>query len=303
MSKEKRRKNNFSGPRNKKSVVTVKAPNELLKFLIQQFPEKKRSLIKKVLGNEQIMVGKKEIKQFNHPLKPGDVVTVNWTQRTAKSKLPKLEVVFEDDAIIVVNKQQGVPVLAGNKPSNFTVFSIIKRYLQDDDQDSGVFTVHRLDFSASGLMVFAKSKRIQRKLKDAWEAGEIKRGFSAIVKGKVPKKQEKLVSYLKMNKAMIVYSNPNNNGGERAAMVYKVRKQNANYTLLDLYPETDARNQMRVQLNDIGFPIVGDQKYGSTKSLINRLSLHAKSLQFKHPIHGEICNFSINDPVKFRRLV
>ena len=108
---------------------------------------------------------------------------------------------------------------------------------------------------------------------------------------------------MKTNKAMIVYSNPSNNGGQRAVMIYKVRKQNANYTLLDLYPETDARNQMRVQLNDLGFPIIGDQKYGSTKSVINRLSLHAKSLRFKHPVNGEDCEFTINDPVKFRRLV
>jgi 23S rRNA pseudouridine1911/1915/1917 synthase len=125
----------------------------------------------------------------------------------------------------------------------------------------------------------------------------------ALIKGKPEPWSNSITSYLHESKALIVYSSNDPESGQLATTHYKILKSRKEFTILKVWLETGRKNQIRVHLRDIGFPIVGDKKYGSEIDPIGRLGLHAWILNFKHPITGELMEFKTDIPRKFARLV
>ncbi len=280
----------------------VMEETELLIFLLLKITNKSRNDVKGLLRDKQIYVDNQAVTQFNHQLKPEQIVEVKWKKSPEEQKYRGLTIVFEDQYLIVIEKQAGVLSIATEKQKDNTAYSILSTHIKKQDPRNRIFVVHRLDRETSGLMMFAKSEKVQKLLQESWNATIEERTYLAVVEGYVQKKEDTITSYLVESKALIVYSNKNSDTGQKAITHYEVLKSNKNYSLLKVNLETGRKNQIRVHAKDIGHPVVGDDKYGAKTDPIKRLGLHAWILAFKHPITKQDLNFETPIPTKFTGL-
>lgn len=172
-------------------------------------------------------------------------------------------------------------------------------YVRQEDPDNRIFVVHRLDKDTSGVMLFAKHKEVKQTLQNNWKEVVKERTYVALVEGKVTKQDGYISSWLKESKAHRVYSSSIKNDGQLAITRYKVMQSNEDFSLLEIKLETGRKNQIRVHMEDLGHPIVGDKKYGSKQNVIGRLGLHAKVLSFQHPVTGKLLLFQADVPKSF----
>lgn len=288
--------------RGKQTFLKVTQSCELMKFLQEQMPDKSRNTVKSLLAHRQVYVGRKAVTQFNHPLEAGQEVVVNWSKVQLISPKKGLKVVFEDPYIIVIEKQPGLLCVATDKEKERTVLRILSDQARRIDPKSWIFLVHRLDREASGLMIFAKDKQVQQGLMEASAQGLLRRDYVAVVQGCLEKDSGSVVSWLKENKAYMVYSTTVARDGRRAVTRYRVMRKSSRHSLVKIMPETDRKNQIRVHMKDLGHPVVGDRKYGAEDDSLCRLALHANVLAFRHPVTGEDMQFETPVPGKFLRL-
>lgn len=281
------------------SKFTVSEPAQLMAFLIEQLPHKNRNNIKSLLSNKQILIDGKVYTQFNHPLREGQVVTVAANRAPETTQYRGLTILYEDPSIIVINKQAGLLSMATNKERDRTAYGILSDYLKKENPSNKIFIIHRLDRETSGVMMFAKSEKVQRLMQEAWNATTKERTYVALVEGVPEPPTGTITSFLRESKALIVYSSQNPDNGQLSITNYKVLKANNGFALLELELETGRKNQIRVHMQDIGHPIVGDAKYGATSNPIGRLGLHAEVLAFEHPITGESMRFDAPVPKTF----
>ena len=280
----------------------VTEETELLVFLLAKITGKSRNDVKALLRDKQIYVDGQPVTQFNHPLKPEQVVEVKWKKAPEEQKYRGLSIVFEDQYLIVIEKQAGVLSIATEKQKDNTAYSTLSEHVKKQDPRNRIFVVHRLDRETSGLMMFAKSEKIQKLLQESWNATIEERTYLAVVEGYVEKKQDTITSYLVESKALIVYSSKNPDLGQEAITHYEVLRSNKNFSLLKVNLETGRKNQIRVHAKDIGHSVVGDEKYGAKTDPIKRLGLHAWVLAFKHPITKKDLHFETEMPSKFINL-
>lgn len=276
----------------------VKEKTEVLKFLIEMMPSQSRKSVKSILSRGQIFVNGKDTTQFNDALVPGDRVEI----RSAASniKLKGIQIFHEDEDIIVVEKEAGVLSIASEKESKITAYRLLSDYVQKKNPRNRIFVVHRLDRDTSGVMVFARRREVQQKLQNAWKNAVKERTYIALVEGTVTE-GGKITSWLTENKALIMRSSKNPNKGKKAVTRYKVLKSNKKFSLLKVNLDTGRKNQIRVHMQDLGHPIVGDKKYGAQNNPIRRIGLHAHVISFNHPVTGELLRFESKVPEEFTR--
>jgi 23S rRNA pseudouridine1911/1915/1917 synthase len=287
--------------REKESRFTVEQPSELMKFLITSMTHKSRNAIKSILARGQVSVNKHEITQYNHPLHTGDIVTVEWNKTLAEDKPLGLDILHEDDDIIVIHKEAGLLSIAGGKEKDLTAHKQLMEYVQKSDKKNRVFIVHRLDRDTSGVMVFAKHEKAKLTLQNNWQDAVLERSYVGLVERQVKKAKGTIESWLKESKTLMMYSSPTPNGGQQAITHYKVLEATNDYSLLEIHLETGRKNQIRVHMQDIGHPLVGDKKYGSKIDPLKRLGLHAQILEITHPVTGRTMRFESPVPESFFR--
>lgn len=200
-----------------------------------------------------------------------------------------LNVLFEDNHIIVVNKRVG-DIAQGDKTGDKPLSDVVKEYLKDKYNKPGkVFlgVVHRLDRPTTGVVIFARTTKALTRLNELFKIRETKKTYWAVVKKKPEPESGSLVHYLKrdekrnMSKAHLKEV-PDS---KLASLDYKVIKQLDNYTVLEVDLHTGRHHQIRAQLSAIGSPIKGDLKYGADRSNPDGgISLHARKLVFTHPV-------------------
>ncbi|HWQ42644.1 MAG TPA: RluA family pseudouridine synthase [Desulfosporosinus sp.] len=288
--------------KDKHTYLEVTEHAELMKFLVAKLPDKSRSDIKSLLAHRQISVDNEVITQFNHPLETGQQVTVNWTKVLIEKQPQGLKIVFEDPYIIIIEKQAGLLSISTSTEKEQTAYSVLSEHVKKRDPKNKIFVLHRLDRDTSGVMMFAKSEKIQQLLQNAWKEAVLERSYVAVVEGLVSKEQGTITSWLTESKAFIMYSSRTPNDGQKAVTHYQVLKKNKNYSLLEVKLETGRKNQIRVHMKDIGHSIIGDKKYGATKHPIGRLGLHARVLAFTHPVTGEEVRYETDIPKVFLNL-
>jgi 23S rRNA pseudouridine1911/1915/1917 synthase len=287
-----------------------KAPNqfevtqeiELLTFLLEKLPKKSRHNVKAILRDKQALVNNRAVTQFNNILKPGQTVTIKDSKAPEEQKYKGLTILFEDEYLIIINKSEGTLSIATEKQKLHNAYSILSDHIKKADPRNRLFVVHRLDRETSGLMMFAKSERVQKLLQESWNATIKERTYLAVTEGLVKEPEGVIESYLVENKALTVYSTNNPNLGKHAITHYETMKSTEFNSLLKVNLETGRKNQIRVHMKDIGCPIVGDEKYGAKTDPIGRLGLHAWVLSFIHPITNENMFFETAIPTKFKWL-
>lgn len=283
----------------RQTFLAVTRQAELMEFLLESLPGKSRTTVKSLLAHHQVSVEHKAVTSFNHPLKPGQQVTVNWTRVQQKSSLKGVRIVFEDPYLVVIEKSPGLLSIATDKEKERTAYRILSDSAKKVDRRTRIFVVHRLDKDASGLMMFSKSKSVQAALQGSWPRDVLERTYVVAVEGVVEQDQGTLTSWLKETKALTMLSSPVPNGGQKAVTRYRVLRRGKGFSLLEVELETGRKNQIRIHMKDLGHPVVGDRKYGALLRPMNRLALHARVLAFKHPVTGEVLRFETSVPKSF----
>lgn len=281
----------------------VSIENTLLPFLFESMPQRKRVTVKDYLKHNQVAVNNVPLTQFNAELHPGDVVKVNLSREFPVFYHRRVQLVYEDDDIIVINKGYGLLSMGTDKVKEGTAYSIVRDYVKWQDPRNKIFIVHRLDRDTSGLMMFAKNIEAKEAMQHNWNNMVLNRKYLAVVEGKVEEPEGTIKSYLAETSQYEVYSTENPNEGQLAVTRYTTLKCRNGYSLLEVELDTGRKNQIRVHMKDLGHPIAGDRKYGAKTSPIHRLALHAQILRFVHPITRKEMNFTTPIPASFASMV
>ena len=289
----------------KQRSVEVTHPGPLLATLFAAWPDEKKKQIRTWLKFQAITVNGRPVSQFDHPLKPGDTVAVRTDRFAApKTRLPSgLKIYFEDAHLLVVEKPEGLLSISSPAEPEKTAYFQLTEYLRHKHPRSRerVWIVHRLDRETSGLMVFAKTAPAKEVLQSNWDSFEKK--YETVVEGRMPRASGKLVSDLDESNPHHVTVRPRSDRTRHAITHYRVLKESAQRSLVELTLETGRRHQIRVQLAHAGCPVVGDEKYGAKTNPAGRLALHACFLRFHHPVTGDELRFTSPLPKTLARLV
>lgn len=280
-------------------TYTVTEPAELLTFLLNNISNLSRNSIKSLLARGQVFVDGQAITAYNHALVPGQIITLSKDKAADKVELVGLSILHEDDDVIVIQKDAGLLSVASPKENEMTAYRQLMTHVRVQNPHGRIFVVHRLDRDTSGVMMFAKSEQVQQALQNSWQDTVKERTYIALVEGAVKKPEGTISSWLKESSTLRMYSSPYPNDGQHAITHYKTIESNRNYSLLEVHLETGRKNQIRVHMEDIGHPIVGDKKYGSKSKIIGRLGLHANVLAFIHPTDGQLMRFESKVPKSF----
>jgi RluA family pseudouridine synthase len=201
-----------------------------------------------------------------------------------------VRIVHEDGELIVVEKPAGLLTIATEKEKHRTLYARLREHVRRTG-GGRVFIVHRLDREASGLLVFAKTAEAKYDLQEQFRRREAGRIYLAVVEGVFEPDTRTLHSRLAENKAFKVYATRKEGAGRPAVTHVRVLRRGGGRSLLEVTLETGRKHQIRVQLADIGHPILGDERYGSGKSASRHLALHAATLRFRHPHTGQTLEF------------
>ena len=275
----------------------------LLNFLYLVLAPKSKSDIKSMLAHHHVAVNGQPLTQFDTPLTPRDKVSVNFTRPFAVLRSGQLHIIYEDKYLVVVEKAAGL-LSMGSDTNKKTAHSLLTDYLKQKDARATAYICHRLDQYTSGILIFAKDPDTQRELRYNWDNYIRERSYTAVVEGCPEEPQQELRHNLVENNTnMKVYVARKADEGRLAVTRYRVVQQGDYHALLDLQIFTGRKNQIRVQLAEIGHPVAGDRKYGGRTNPIGRLMLHNHRLAIMHPVTRELLRFEAPIPASFRKVV
>ena len=207
----------------------------------------------------------------------------------------KINIIYEDNHLLVVEKPINIPVQEDNSKDE-DLLTILKKYLKEKYNKPGnvyLGLVHRLDRPVGGIMVFAKTSKCASRLSEQIRTNQFNKIYNAVCIGKI-NESGRLVDYLlKDTKNNIVKVNKN---GKLAVLNYKRLDYKNNMSLIEIKLETGRSHQIRVQLSHNGNPLYGDQKYNKNAKIHEQLALFAKKLEFYHPITHELLTFELDLP-------
>ncbi len=280
------------------------APSALKAFILSAWPDLSGNRVNGLLHRGQVKLRGEVTTQFDAPVNEGDAVAINFTRPYTVLRHPRLQLVYEDEYVVVVNKGYGLlSVSRGAAKPETTAYNIVKNYLKECDSRQKVFIVHRLDRDTSGLMMFAKTPEAKEAMQHNWNNMVLERKYVAVVEGNVENDEGVIRSYLGETSAHEVFSTQAPQQGKLAVTRYKVLARGQGRSLVEYSLDTGRKNQIRVHSRELGHPIVGDRRYGASQSPIGRLCLHARTLRFVHPQSRNDMNFQLPVPAKFLKLV
>ncbi len=269
-----------------------------------------RTMIQKLLNEKKVLVNKKEQKA-SYKTKIADIIQVEEIipkEIEIKAQNIPLNIIYEDKDIIVVNKEKGMVVHPANGNPDGTlvnaIMNLCKGSLSGIGGEIRPGIVHRLDKDTSGLLIVAKNDKAHIELSNQIKNRKIVKKYIALVRGEVKENQATIDMPIgrsnKDRKKMAVTKD-----GKKAITHFSVLKRYNGYTLLDIKIDTGRTHQIRVHLSEIGYPIVGDNVYSNGKNpygVIGQM-LHAKSLEFEHPITGEKLKLEAPLPEYFQNVL
>ncbi len=283
---------------------TGETPAPLLEFVTSRMEGAKRTDLKRWLRHGHIQINGVTTTAFNAPVEPGQWVELNHTRPFVVFRHPRLEIVYEDDDIIVVNKGYGLLSVDTDSPKQEeTAYRLLRDYVKEVNPANKIFIVHRLDRDTSGLMLFAKTQEAKEAMQHNWNNMVLERTYVAVLDGVMEQQSGVITSHLDQTSNFKVYSTTEEGRGKKATTRYRVLKRGKGRTLAEFSLDTGRKNQIRVHARELGFPISGDRRYGNGPSPIHRLALHARTLRFAHPVTRRDMRFESPVPDTFRKLV
>ncbi len=235
-----------------------------------------------------------------------DIVTVNidfveFCPNIVPTEMD-LDIIYEDDALLVLNKPAGIPVHPSMDHFEDSLSNGVKYYFDKIGLQKKIRPVNRLDKDTSGLVVFAKNEYVQECLVRQMKNNEFKKEYIAICNGIFENKAGTVNAPIARKENSIIERCISENG-EKAITHYEVIKECENYSVVKCTLETGRTHQIRVHMAHIGHPLLGDTLYGAASSLISRQALHAYRITFKHPITKHQLEFTTNIPEDIKKLI
>ena len=278
-------------------ILTVDRADTLLPFLLSHQKGKSRNNIKALLTRGQVLVDGQAVTRHDHPLVPGQ--TVSLRPRLQGGDLP-FPLLYEDADLLAIDKPAGLLSTANEREQERTAFRAVSDWLRDRGEGRA-FLVHRLDRDTSGVLLFAKSEAVQQRFQNEWNTLIRRGGYRAVVEGAPPEPAGTIRTQLRENRIHKVYSV--RSGGKTAVTHYQVERLGADYALLAVAIDTGRKNQIRVHFSELGCPVAVDKVYGAATDPLGRLCLHAHELSFAHPVTGAELLLRSETPRGFSRLV
>jgi 23S rRNA pseudouridine1911/1915/1917 synthase len=274
-------------------------------FLARQMPDWSRSQIQRQIKSGLVSIGSESVYKGGEEVEPGDRVTIRAARhevRAVPEELP-LDIIYEDDDMVVVNKSAGMVVHVGAGVRSGTLVNALLHHVGNLSSAGGELRpgiVHRLDRLTSGLVVVAKNDSAHRQLSAQFKAREVHKTYLALVHGHVAHDSGEISTSVGRDPKRRIRMRPGGIGAREARTHYRVLRRFRRFTLLEAEPQTGRTHQIRVHLSSIGHPIVGDTLYGAPARLrldtreektLGRNFLHATALQLRHPRTRESMSF------------
>ena len=242
-----------------------------------------------------------------HRAAAGEVLSVRLTDpSSAEQPVPtegELDIVYEDEDMVVVNKAPGVLVHPSHGHFDDTVGNFLMWHFLQNGEESGFHPVHRLDKGTSGLLVVAKHPHAQEKLKNQLHSGDFRRFYLAICEGKLPSEEGVIDAPIGLAEDSAVRRTVREDG-QNARTHYRTLHERDGRSLVKVELDTGRTHQIRVHMAHIGHPLTGDFLYGTEdRALITRPALHSWQLEIRHPITGKILRFTCEMPQDMRKMV
>ena len=274
--------------------------------LRQRMPEASRRTLKQLLEHGRVTVDGAVVRRLDLSIR--DKAEVEVRARTAGEAparpLPQgVRIVFEDDAVLVVEKPAGLLTIATDTEKRRTLYAALRDHVKAASAADKIFIVHRLDRDTSGLLVFAKTNAAKETLQAAFAARHVDRTYTAVVEGVVAESEATLTSFLVESSALKVHVTRDRNRGVEAITKYRVVRRGRHHTLVEIDLVTGRKAQIRVQFADAGHAVAGDRVYGAGSGMVARLMLHASRLAFDHPVTRRRMAFRSRPPSDFAALV
>lgn len=278
-------------------------------LVVKSLTGRSRSHVRGMCMQECVAVNGVMISEPSTNVVAGDVIDVSYDPQCHyrerwldKFQCKSFRVVFEDDYLIVVDKQAGILTVPTERQESKTLVDEVSKYLGSRCR---ALVVHRLDRETSGLLVFAKRSDIAGALQDQLRLRAPEREYLTLVAGRMQQQEGQFESYLATSKRLSRYSVENPSGGEHAITFFSVDETFVDTTLVRVKLDTGRRNQIRVHLAEANHPIIGDRRYRPNQAQHRdwqhtRLALHAHVLGFRHPVTGKELRFVSEMPRTFQ---
>jgi 23S rRNA pseudouridine1911/1915/1917 synthase len=273
---------------------------QLLPFLIEKMAPQSTNNVRRIIANHQVSVGGAPVSLFAYSLYPEDEVVVSYN-RIARHERHDLPIIYEDEDIIAIDKPSGLLSTATDREKGHTAYRLVSDYITEKDRNARIFVVHRLDEDTSGVLIFAKKWDVREALQNNWQVCVSNRSYYAIVEGEDIAEDGTLRDYLAQDSFQLVYVTKNKTKGKLAVTHFKKLATKKGYALLDVMIDSGRKNQIRVQLGNIGHYVIGDDKYGEPSNPLKRLGLHAYELDFENPLTGKKYKIVASMPDSFKR--
>ncbi|MBE6100143.1 MAG: RluA family pseudouridine synthase [Anaerovibrio sp.] len=274
----------------KKYIVAEKYADMLVEDYLKSVMKVSSRTRQRLFRSKNVFVNGSPV-HTKRKLKGNDMVAIRlFSDETygVKPQIGPVEVLYEDEAVIVLNKPANMLVHPTGQTDSFTLANYLAGYFQAKGQIVTIRPIHRLDRDTSGCVLFAKKPEYQTKLEAQLKANTIHRIYKALVVG-VGIEKEFPDGCIDRNIGRVP-GQPNrrrvDDRGKRAVTHFKISEVIGPNTLLELWLETGRTHQIRVHMNYAGYPVLGDKMYGTPSRLINRQALHASEIHFLHPLTG-----------------
>lgn len=269
---------------------------ELLETLYVLFKDLSKKKIKNYLKDGGVLLNGKVVTKFNTPVKKNDIIELSKINKTHKKS--NLDIIYEDEYFFVINKPAGLLSISTTKEKEKTAYHQVREFIKSRKKNDKIFVLHRLDKDTSGVLIFVKDNTLKNLLQNNWDKYVKIREYVALVTGNV-KDVDDYTCYLKeIGPDKVIVTNKKD--GKIAVTSLKTINKNNKYSLVKVNIKTGRRNQIRVVLNHLNSPIVGDKKYGGIKS--NRLYLHASKLTITNPLNNKTYTFESSVPTSFKKV-
>lgn len=279
----------------------------LIEFLQEKMPEASRSKLKSFLTRRVVFVNKATITHPDYPLERGMTVQLqHGKHKNVEFKGKDINVLYEDAYLMVIDKKVGVSSITTGKNQGKSAHAILSHHLKKSNRNANLFLIHKLDRDESGLMIFAKDEETKFNFQKKWREIIINHTFVGLVEGENTPDSGVIASWMDPEMGDLRFSQDLSKSPEdliRAITRFKTIKRANGLTMMELDTREDRNNKIRIQMAHLGFPLLGDRKYGALVSPLRRIALHAFLLRFRHPVTRELLKFEVPYPKDFRALV
>ena len=280
---------------------TVKQEDKLLNFLFITLNTWSKKKIKERLKSNTVAINGTNTTKFDAPLNIGDIVEVGVAQKKSSTPLNSLEIIYQDEELIAINKPAGL-LSVGNKQENRQhALAILRQQLTRGRKSPDLIPVHRLDRETSGILLFATSRELRESTMGKW--GNAEKIYLAIVHG-TPKESKGTINQpLRLDEKEYKMHVGDHPKAKFALTHYEVLESKNGKSLLQVHIETGRQHQIRAHLNWLGHAVLGDERYGKGYKKGDKLGLHATKLTIYHPTKRKNITFEADAPKAFYTLL